>query len=405
MLHQMRIIAGPDKGKGFALEEGVAVILGRSRHADMKLNDLHISRVHCELELEDGHVLLTDHQSGGTYLNGKKVEEAVLKANDVVQLGETQIRLHVEGAAPKPSEPSSVSKSVVLTPERLGELSGRTLSHYQVGPEVARGQSGIVFRAKDYKDDSDVALKVLWPMATGSNLDVRRMVRSVKTMMPLQHPNLVAVRSAGKTGPYCWIAMEFVEGESLTQVLQRIGVAGMADWHLGFRVALHVGQALEFAHQNSIIHRNITPQNVLVRSADKLVKLGDLMLAKALEGKLAEQITKPGEVLGDIRYMAPERTTGDPNVDGRSDIYSLGALVYALLTGRPPFDGGTLVEKIMKIRTTTPELPKKFQLSIPDLFQGVVMRMLAKRPEDRYQTATDLLADLRRVGKFTKPEG
>src|SRR5262249_37360061 len=134
---------------------------------------------------------------------------------------------------------------------------------------------------------------------------------------------------------------------------------------------------------------------------DKHVLLGDLMLAKALEGQLAEAITRPGEMLGDIRYMAPERTLGTEGIDGRSDIYSLRALVYALLTGRPPFDGATLGDKIKKIRSAEPEKPKKYQMSIPELFEGVVLKMLAKRPEDRFQTATDLLKDLKRIAKFT----
>src|SRR5207248_885270 len=122
--------------------------------------------------------------------------------------------------------------------------------------------------------------------------------------------------------------------------------------------------------------------------------LGDLALAKALEGTLAEQITRPGEIIGDVRYMSPERTRGTADIDGRSDIYSLGATVYALLTGRPPVEGGSLVETITKIRQAEPVRPTKYQLSIPALFEGTVMKMLAKRPEDRYQTAADLLTDL-----------
>lgn len=403
MVHQLRILTGPDKGKTFALDEGTAVILGRSRHADVKFADAHVSRVHCEVELEDGMVLVTDHESSGTYINGKKIDEAALRPGDILQIGETQMRLHVEGmgAAP-PSEPPKPAP-IVLPPERLQEMTGKMLSHYEVGPLLARGQSGLVFRARDFKDDTEAALKILWPLASGNNKEVRRLVRSVKTMLPLKHPHLVALYGAGKTGPYCWIAMELIEGESLTQIIQRIGVAGMLDWRQAFRVAQHVATALEFAHGHQIIHRNITPQNVLVRTKDKHVLLGDLMLAKALEGQLAEAITRPGEMLGDIRYMAPERTLGTEGVDGRSDIYSLGALVYAVLTGRPPFDGLTLVDTIKKIRSAEPEEPKKYQLSIPDLFQGVVLKMLAKRPDDRYQTATDLLQDLRRVAKFTNP--
>jgi serine/threonine protein kinase len=194
--------------------------------------------------------------------------------------------------------------------------------------------------------------------------------------------------------------MEHIDGESMTQVIQRIGVAGMLDWKYGYRVAVHIGRALEYAHEQSIVHRNVTPTNILLRQADKTALLGDLILAKALEGTLAQQVTRPGELVGDIAYMSPERTRGTTDVDGRSDIYGLGATVYALIAGRPPFSGGTLPELVTKIRSAEPEKPKKYQMSIPDLFQGTVLKMLAKRPEERFQNAKDLLKDLERVARF-----
>jgi serine/threonine-protein kinase len=229
---------------------------------------------------------------------------------------------------------------------------------------------------------------------------MQRFVRAMKTMLPLKHPNLVALLGAGKTGDYCWMAMEYLEGESLTHVIQRIGVAGMLDWRYAMRVGVHIARALEYAHGQQIIHRNIAPPNILVRSSDKVAKLGDLMLAKALEGMLAQQITKPGQLLGDVNYMSPERTHGTQPLDGRSDIYSLGATLYALLTGRPPFADVSLVETITKIRKAEPEEPKKFQMAIPDLFEGAVLKMLEKHPDRRFQKASDLLKDLERVANF-----
>jgi eukaryotic-like serine/threonine-protein kinase len=219
-------------------------------------------------------------------------------------------------------------------------------------------------------------------------------------MYTLRHPHIITLHQAGKTGPYLWFAMDLIEGESLTQVIDRIGVANMLDWRYALRVALHLGEALQFAHERHIIHRNITPQNVMVRSADKCTLLGDLALAKALEGALAQQITRPGEVLGDVRYMSPERLAGVEPVDERSDIYSLGAMLYALLTGRPPFAGSSIIETISLVRTAAPVPPKKYQMSVSDLFEGVVLKMLAKRPEERYSSAAGLLTHLQRVAKF-----
>jgi len=296
-----------------------------------------------------------------------------------------------------PAAPKLVSEKAI---GQLSELVGQTLGHVRIDATIARGQSGMVFKGQDTRADRAVALKVLWPEFSRHEEEVQRFVRAMKTTLPLRHPNLVALCGAGKTGNYCWIAMEYVDGESLTQVIQRIGAAGMLDWRNALRVAIHVGRALDFAESHQIIHRNIKPSNILIQHSDKLTKLGDLMLAKALEGVMAKDVTRPGELLGDVAYMAPERTRGGGAVDGRSDLYGLGATVYAVLTGRPPFSALALPELIQKIRSAEPEKPKKYQLSIPDLFQGAVMKLLAKRPEDRYQTAAELLEDLKRVGRF-----
>jgi pSer/pThr/pTyr-binding forkhead associated (FHA) protein len=404
----LHVVAGPDRGRNFLLKAGDLLLIGRSKATETRLNDPHISRVHCKVEAEGDEVVVIDNESaGGTFVNGKKITRQVLKPGDVIRIGETQLRLQ-EGdpseqstLAPMPPKRGTGSgKFAAGGPDQLADLVGKSVSHFDIDAIAGRGQTGIVFHAHDTKEDREVALKVLVPEFSKNDEEMQRFVRAMKTMLPLRHPNLVTLYGAGKSGPYCWIAMEFVDGESLTQVIQRIGTAGMLDWRHALRVAIHVGRALEFASGQQIIHRNITPQNIVVRSSDKLTKLGDLMLAKALEGAGAEQITRPGELLGDVRYMSPERTRATAEVDGRSDIYSLGATVFALLTGRPPFEGATLLETITKIRQAEPAKPKKFQLSIPDLFEGTVLRMLAKRPDDRYQTPASMLADLERVAKF-----
>ena len=239
-----------------------------------------------------------------------------------------------------------------------------------------------------------MALKILWPEIAGNDENVQRFVRAMKTMMPIRHPNIVRIYSAGKTGGHCWLAMEYVKGENLSQVIRRIGTAGMLDWQYAFRVAVHIGRALEEAAKHGIVHRKITPTNILMRSRDQRIKLGDLMLAKALAGAEVRPITRPGEIIGEATCLSPEQTRSDAVVDCRSDIFSLGTTTYALLTGRPPFEGESLPEIVTQIRQVEPVRSQKYHLSIPDLFEGVVLRMLAKRPEERYQSATELLVDL-----------
>lgn len=403
MLGQLIVIAGPDQGRVFPLQDGQTIIIGRGQNTETRLKDPAVSRTHCEVSGDNGKVLLKDAGStAGTQVNGKKVSTIELKPGDVIAVGATQIRYQLEGSheATTMVHAPPAPKAAAIGGERLEDLPGKTLSHYLVGAVLAKGRSGIIFKARDTKENRDVALKVLWPEFSKNEEEMQRFIRAMKTVLPLRHPNLVALYGAGRTGSQCWMAMELVEGESVTQVIQRIGIAGMLDWRNALRVAVHVGRALDYAQEHSIIHRNITPNNILIRSADKLTKLGDLMFAKAMEGTMAQQVTRPGELIGDIAYMSPERTRGATDVDGRSDIYSLGATTYALLTGRPPFEGASLPEIITKIRTAEPVKPKKYQLSIPDLFEGIVLQMLAKRPEDRFQSPADLVTQLERVAKF-----
>jgi hypothetical protein len=429
MFTHLLIVAGPEQGRALPLTKGRPLLLGRGRQIEHPLTDLRVSRVHCQIDLVGGAVVVTDCDStGGTFVNGQRVKRHELQPGDTLQVGDTQLRLHspdvadmatiappaldaepvpeveslpeAEPFVPEPVPPAPPAPLPRLHGERLGELTGHTLAHFAVGPVIARGQTGFVFRATDLDDGKPVALKVLRPEFARGDQEIQRFIRAMKTALPLRHENLVTLHGAGKKGPYCWVSMERVEGESLTQVIQRIGVAGMLDWRHAFRVAVHVGRALEFAHAHHVIHRNLTPQNVLVRESDRLAKLGDLMLAKALEGSLAENLTRPGELLGDVRYMSPERTSGTEPVDERSDLYSLGALVYALLTGRAPFEGASIIETLTQIRTAQPEKPRKYQMSIPERFEGTVLTLLAKRPENRWPSATELLADLDRIAKY-----
>jgi serine/threonine protein kinase len=343
--------------------------------------------------------------SGGTLVNGKPVQRQALKLGDVVQVGDTQLRLQMGDfplgvALAAVQQAPAPAAAAGADPNKLESLVGLTLAHFQIGPVIGHGHIGMVFNATDANDQRPVALKVLMPEFSKNDEEMQRFVRGMKTTLPLKHPNLVRLYGAGKTGPYCWIAMEHVAGENLKQVIGRIGVAGMLDWKHAYRAAVQVGRALAYAHDQGIVHRNVTPTNILRDSTGQTVKLGDLMLAKALEETGSAQITRPGELVGDVEYMSPERTRGETAADPRGDLYGLGATVYALLTGHAPGAGQTLVEKVTRIRQVVPDKPTKYQLSIPATFEGVVMKLLAKAPADRFPTAADMVKELERVGKY-----
>jgi serine/threonine protein kinase len=216
----------------------------------------------------------------------------------------------------------------------------------------------------------------------------------VKPAFALHHPGLVALRGLGRTGPYVWIAAELVEGESAASAIVRFHEAGKGKWRLALRVAVQTARVLDFLHHRRLVHANITPANLLLPNDDSPTRLTDLGLWDALMGSVLQREQLEQKLQAELPYLSPEHIDPDAPVDELSDQYSLGAVVYALLTGRPPCEGKTTEETMTRIRTTVPLRPKEFNRSAPDELQAAVLRMLAKRPEERYAAPGPLLADL-----------
>jgi serine/threonine protein kinase len=407
--------------------------VGRGLDCDISLTDPSVSRVHFEIHVADGQAHLRDAGSRwGTLVNGVQTSAHALHEGDVIRVGETELEWvpdtnpgattlaparHAPNllnrsrrAVPElppvevhvPAEPARIPSTPSLVTLNPISLVGRRFGDYLVEQVHARSRTGVVFLTLGHDGTMPVALKIFWPEVMRSPEMVGRFLRAMKTMLPYRHPNLVMLVDAGVTEGLCWTATEFVVGESAKQIIQRVGVAGMLDWKLVHRVAVDIAQALEFAASMNIVHRNITPTNILIRQRDGVAKLGDLLLAKALDELGPDHVTRAGEIVGDLVFLSPEQASGE-RLDHRCDLYSLGATLYALLTGRPPCEGQSLAEKVSNIQSQRPDPPKKYHLGIPDLFEAVVLRLLAKRPDDRYADATALLRDLDRVARYTKP--
>jgi serine/threonine-protein kinase len=401
----------------FPLDPTRPASIGRSPECTIRLEDPAASRVHCQLSFEGERTLLQDAGSRwGTTVNGENIDGHELQPGDVLGIGETELRYEPEaspiaatmapvrlGPAKReavPAETPSAKPARSMAPAEIAKLVGRKILRFELRSIVAQARTGIVFRACDTEKSRDVAFKVFYPMMFQDETAMERFLRAAKTMLPIRHENLVTLYMAGRREGLCFTACEFLDGESAAQLIERVGIGGMLTWDHALKIAAQIARALVVAEQHKIVHRNVTPRNILIREGDRLAKLGDLIFAKALEGVHAVQVTRPGELVGELAYMSPEQTTGESSIDCRSDIYGLGATLYALLTGRPPLEGRNPAETIVKIQTQEPEKPSKYHLSIPPLFEGLVLRMLAKRPENRHQTAQDLLADLARVAKF-----
>jgi serine/threonine protein kinase len=402
MVKRLIVIEGNDLGRAFPLPESGSLLLGTSdRSTDVTLRDPFVSKLHCTVVLAADRVIVADlKNSKGTFVNDKQVSRQELRPGDVLRIGNTLLRLEVEGGAPPSAVPPPEEEpgDAAHTPvNRLEELAGKTLGHYKLLNVLGKGHVGVTFRATDLKANQAVALKIFGPQFPDSPEEQQRFIRALKKALAARHPHLVSVLGSAKAGLYCWIVQEYVPGESVAQVIRRLSGTGKFDWRYAYQVVHQVGQALQYAHRQHIRHSNITPANILWQSGTHLAKLNDLMLSEALAGSLLQRTTLEQKFLAELPYMAPEMTEDGAFIDEMSDLYSLGCVAYELLTGRPPYQGRAPEETIDLIRAGVPVRPTQHSRQIPVEFESVVLKLLARRQEDRYSSAGELLNDLANI--------
>ena len=348
-----------------------------------------------------GGFLLADLDSiNGTLVGGQKIQEHALKHGEEFEIGNNRMKLYtsviadtqkLEEAAKPAFHPAIRTEETVLT--------GQTISHYAVGAAAGPGQHGHDLQGPRHpKLARRPPSRCSIARSRRDEENLRRFMQVMKTTVGLHHSNLVAICDAGKQGESCWFAMEYVEGEPLVKIIEHLGTKKMISW----RYAPSMGWGSPTPWRPST--RSTPPittrrPRASDRTKDKVPKLGDMMRARVMNGVEVKPATRPGELTGNVAYLAPERTRGDAEVDIRSDIYSLGATLYTLPAGRPPFEGKTLVETVARIRQEDPIPPKRFQDAIPDEFQDVVEKMLAKCPELRYPTPAAVARVLGHVAK------
>ena len=400
-MFRLSVVSGPDSGRSFEVTAQRQLFVGRGAEASARLSDASVSRQHCRIEFVNNTIHVHDTGSAsGTFVNGVPITNQIIYPGDVLVLGDTHLRVESGGAGRTVAPRGRAIPSL----RDLTHLIGQKLVHYRLVESVACGERGQVFVATDERKGTKVAVKVLWPDLCAQPEERQRFERAMRTVYKVKHPNIVRVLQAASTtlpdeSHLCWFASEFVDGPSLRELVGRVGTAGMLDWQIAWHITNHIAAALECAHENGILHRNITPDNVLMSVGDNTSKLGDLMLAKATSHLTTSDITRPGQLVGDIAYMSPERLAGQ-TIDVRSDIYSLGATIYCALTGQAPFDDFSTANLITRIQNDEPMPPTIYHLAIDGKFEGIVMKMLEKRPERRFQTPTELVNELQRVGRY-----
>lgn len=270
-----------------------------------------------------------------------------------------------------------------------GRLRAALEGRYTIEREVGAGGMATVYLALDTKHRRRVAVKVLRHELAVS-LGAQRFHREIEVAAQLQHPHILPLLDSGDADGFLYYVMPFVEGESLRGRLAREGELPIHD---AVRLLIEVVDALSHAHAKGVVHRDIKPDNVLLSGRHALIV--DFGVAKALsEATGRTSLTSIGIALGTPSYMAPEQATADPHIDHRVDIYAVGALAYELLSGHPPFAGRSPQEILAAQVTQTPDPVNKMRASIPPALNDIVMKCLAKRPADRWQSAEQLLAQL-----------
>lgn len=267
----------------------------------------------------------------------------------------------------------------------IGRLLG---NRYEVLERLGGGGMAVVYKARDLYLHRKVAVKVLRPQFAGDENFVRRFRREAQSAASLSHPNVVAIYDVGQYEDTHYIVMEYVEGTTLKEKIRQEGALPVP---LALEIATRIAEALEHAHQNGIIHRDIKPHNILL-SANGRVKVADFGIARASTGAT---LTHTGSMIGSAHYFSPEQARGSITGE-RSDLYSLGVVLYEMVTGRVPFDGDSPVTVAIRHLQEEVPNPRQFNRGLPREVEAVIMKAMQKEEFRRYHTATQLRRDLER---------
>ncbi|HPW41509.1 MAG TPA: Stk1 family PASTA domain-containing Ser/Thr kinase, partial [Bacillota bacterium] len=267
-------------------------------------------------------------------------------------------------------------------------MIGRVLGdRYEILEKVGGGGMALVYKAKCRLLNRYVAIKVLRPEFTEDEEFVKKFRREAQSAASLSHPNIVGIYDVGTENNSYYIVMEYIKGQTLKELIKSKGTLGV---EYSTNIAIQICYALEQAHKNNIVHRDIKSHNILIRE-DNSVKVTDFGIARAVS---SSTITNTGNVIGSVHYFSPEQARGG-YVDEKSDIYSLGVVMYEMLTGRLPFEGDSPIAVALKHIQEEPEPPSGINSRIPKAIEAIIMKCMEKEVSKRYNSASEIINDLR----------
>jgi pSer/pThr/pTyr-binding forkhead associated (FHA) protein len=364
---------GGEKGATLKLEGDKPFVVGRDNpQASFSMKDALASRSHFEIRKEGGAWVLRDMKSrNGTLVNDEKVTGAApLAVGDKIQAGETIFSFLGDQKE-----------------EAGGGLTNKVIGGYRILERLGRGGMGTVYKAEQISLGRVVALKVLSSKLLSDPVFVERFVAEARAAGALNHPNIVQVFDVGSDRGVQFFSMELMEHGSVGDMG---GKDGPIPWKRALEMMTDAARGLEFAEKRGVVHRDIKPDNLML-TAEGTVKIGDLGLAKK-----AEDAGEGGAIFGTPHFIAPEQAQGKP-VDHRADLYALGASFYRILSGKTPFTGDNVKEILLKQVNDEPPPLGKLVADLPPELVAIIGKLMQKRPDDRYRSATGLVADLESV--------
>lgn len=320
---------------------------------------------------------------------------------DKILLAEVESLLSSLGSAESFMETPAVAKVADVIETKTNKLErGKCFGHYEIIERIGAGGMGEVYLAQDKKLDRRVAVKILNENFSQHESNLQRFRREAKSASALNHPNILIIHEIGEADDTHYIVSEFVTGKTLREVF-REGTLKLSEL---LDISIQIANALCTAHEAHLVHRDIKPENIMIRP-DGLVKVLDFGLAKLVEQKnisilslekstVRQNQTAKGVILGTVNYMSTEQARGE-RVDERTDIFSLGVLIYEMKAGRTPFAAGSVSETFANLINAEPEPLSRFSSNVPDELQRIVGKMLRKNRDERYHTMKDVLTDLR----------
>ncbi len=400
-MSRLTIVAGPKEGASIELPNGSFTLGSEGSRVDFALEGESVSSVHCRIApLKGGGFGLQDlASSAGTFVNGERVTTVRLNEGDRIRVGAVEIRFGgaadpAPADAPAPASEDSVpSKSglsarAIVQQVRAAESgratepdrTGEEIGGYKIESVLGRGGMGTVYRATQMSLHRTVALKVLSSQISGDPRFVDLFLREARAAARLHHPNVVTIHDVGSLGDVHYYSMELFEGGSVESSLRKQGRLGV---ETSLSIARDAARALEFAEEHGLRHRDVKPDNLMLTSRG-VAKLADLGLA-------ATTAEGSGAAFGTPHFVAPEQSVG-ASADHRADLYSLGATLFRMLTGRTVFQGATVQEILDSVRSSPPPRVRSLVEDVPEAVDDLVARLLQKDPAERPASAKEVVA-------------